>query len=197
MDFSIRQLDLDFVVEKLTMSPFLQSVMEPAIGSVVYCDLDGIAEHSGIYVGNGWIMQLNRHGTVERVSPESFTTRASHPAIYVSCKDHVAVGDPAAARQAIAWEKAWAKSGHPDGYNLFTNNCHRFSSACLIGETTLKDVALTSLRSTAEQAIGANRWRAWWRGPGSLGNEERGAWAECQRVVESFARLLTVTELLK
>ena len=47
-------------------------------GSVVYCDLtlgNGIAEHTGIYIGNignNEIVHLNRHGFIEAVSRKSF-----------------------------------------------------------------------------------------------------------------------------
>ena len=187
MDFSLFQLDVDFFIEKLTMSPFLQSVWEPALGSVVYCDLAGVVEHSGIYVGDGMIMHFNRHGVVERVTPEAFSSKASHPAIYVSCNASGPVGNPEAARRAIEWER----SGHPMEYNVLFNNCHDFCAACLTGDLDKHPTFLTFLRYVAELSIGAVRWRAWWRGPGSLGNEERGFWADMQRHVELISRVVS------
>ncbi len=45
---------------------FRDKVDEPAIGSVVYCDLvAGFADHSGIYIGNNEIVHLNGDGWVE------------------------------------------------------------------------------------------------------------------------------------
>ncbi len=186
MDPSLFQLDVDFFVEKLTMSPFLQSVLEPAIGSVVYCDLAGVVEHSGIYIGGGMIIHFNRHGIVERVTPEAFTSKATHPAIYVGCGPDGPVGDPEAAKRAIAWER----SGHPKDYNVVFNNCLNFSAACVTGNIDSPETFLTLLRWTAEMHMGATKWRAWWRGPGSLGNEERGVWADLQRFVDSISRII-------
>ncbi|WP_213073841.1 hypothetical protein [Acinetobacter sp. WCHAc060033] len=71
--------------------------VQPVRGSVVYCDLtlgNGIAEHTGIYIGNNEIVHLNRHGFIEAVSPKEFlsgwTTGFN---IYVSCQ-----GDSAGSR---------------------------------------------------------------------------------------------------
>ncbi|OTG38592.1 hypothetical protein B7G60_15025, partial [Staphylococcus aureus] len=69
---------------------------EAADFAVVYCDLtlgNGIAEHTGIYIGNNEIVHLNRHGFIEAVSPKEFlaawTTGFN---IYVSCQGDSAVG---------------------------------------------------------------------------------------------------------
>lgn len=187
MDLSLFQMDVDFFVEKLTVSPFMQSVSEPALGSVVYCDLAGLVEHSGIYVGGGMIIHFNRHGVVERVTAEAFTSKAAHPAIYVSCGADGPVGD----RQAFVRALAYERSGHPKPYNVVFNNCHNFSSACLTGQPDNADTFLTFLRYTAEKRISATRWRAWWRGPGSLGDEEKGIWADMQRHVEMISRIVS------
>ena len=57
---------------KSTYKNFDTKVM-PKKGSVLYCDLSfGIAEHSGIYVGDNRIVHLNGKGEIEAVSPAAF-----------------------------------------------------------------------------------------------------------------------------
>ena len=63
-------------------------VREPKIGSIVICDFYGM-EHTGIYVGNGFIVSLSKTGRVKKERPYDFIKRT--PAeisgnIYVSCK---------------------------------------------------------------------------------------------------------------
>ena len=42
--------------------------MLPAVGSLVYCNLGVVAEHSGIYVGGNKIVHLSGDGHIEKVS---------------------------------------------------------------------------------------------------------------------------------
>ena len=46
--------------------------MRPAVGSVVYCNLGLVAEHSGIYVGRNKIVHLSGNGHIEKVSAKEF-----------------------------------------------------------------------------------------------------------------------------
>ena len=46
--------------------------MRPAVGSVVYCNLGLVAEHSGIYVGRNKIVHLSGDGHIEKVSAKEF-----------------------------------------------------------------------------------------------------------------------------
>ena len=61
--------------------------MRPAVGSVVYCNLGLVAEHSGIYVGRNKIVHLSGDGHIEKVSAKEFCERFSglNPSFTVFC----------------------------------------------------------------------------------------------------------------
>lgn len=80
--------------------------VEPVPGSVVYCDLGaGFIEHSGIYIGNGRIVALERDGRIIDRTPEGFMKGTPAFGIYVSCSGDHAVGSRKAAERAR--EKDW------------------------------------------------------------------------------------------
>ena len=80
---------------------FLRAKVKPVIGSVVYCDLVfGYIEHSGIYIGNGEIVALEKDGCIVSRSAREFMKGTTALRIYVSCHDGHAVGDPMAANRA-------------------------------------------------------------------------------------------------
>ena len=133
--------------------------VQPVRGSVVYCDLtlgNGIAEHTGIYIGNNEIVHLNRHGFIEAVSPKEFlsgwTTGFN---IYVSCQGDSAVGCDEAA------DFAESKIGNTRNYNVFMDNCHQFSAGCLIKDPENYNNFLWFLKDEAKKRLGADNWRLW------------------------------------
>jgi hypothetical protein len=143
-------------VEMVIDNVILDSVY-PKRGSIVYCDLAfGYAEHSGIYIGDGKIVHLNGNGLVKVVSPKQFIEGKSAISIYVSCdSDACSVGSNRAANRAEAW------LDHQRDYNVILDNCHQFTSACLTGDLENCDNFMRMLKWTAEEKIGAKKWRLW------------------------------------
>ena len=133
--------------------------VQPVRGSVVYCDLtlgNGIAEHTGIYIGNNEIVHLNRHGFIEAVSPKEFlagwTTGFN---IYVSCQGDSAVGCDEAA------DCAESMVGGTRNYNVLMDNCHQFSAGCLTKDPENYNNFLWFLKDEAKKRLGADNWRLW------------------------------------
>lgn len=131
----------------------------PVRGSVVYCDLtlgNGIAEHTGIFVGNDRIVHLNRHGFIEAVSPKQFisgwTTGFN---IYVSCQGDIAVGCDEAA------DFAESMVGSTRNYNVIMDNCHQFSAGCLMKDPENYNNFLWFLKDEAKKRLGTDNWRLW------------------------------------
>ena len=62
-DLLIEKKLIDWTVK--TIDAFFIHSVRPAVGSVVYCNLSMVAEHSGIYVGDGQIVHLNGNGRME------------------------------------------------------------------------------------------------------------------------------------
>ena len=141
------------------MSGNYRESVTPDIGSVVYCSLAGVVEHSGVYVGANQIVHLNGDGAVESVSEDEFLDRLGGvnlaTGIYVSCDDGEAVGSCATANGA---EKMLGESRD---YNVAINNCHQFCAGCLTGDFENGSNTLSSLKSIARNELGATSWRKW------------------------------------
>lgn len=146
-------------VESFVDNVVRDKVSRPAIGSVVYCDLTGYAEHSGIYVGDDSIVHLDGSGAVEVVSSDQFLKRLggfnTAISIYVSCSKGASVGSPDVASLA---KKMIGKSRQ---YNLILDNCHQFTSGCLSGDFENSCNFFVFLKSEVNRRIGGDEWRVW------------------------------------
>ena len=169
---------------------FIDSHFRPKVipepGSVLYCDLWVAAEHSGIYAGDGQIVNIVVTGLAESQVKYShaadFTSKSKlGRRIYVSCRGSHAVGDDSVAHGARS------HIGEQAFYGLVFKNCHEFSAKCLHysgreagiidklwGQISgLLDVewepTIRALKSEARNRLGADKWLLWdWQG-----NDER------------------------
>lgn len=132
----------------------------PAIGSVVYCQL-GPVEHSGIFIGNNQIVQLNGRGQIECVSPDKFTDHITtiDPDIYIPC--NIKTKEPVG--YTISSGRAIDKIDKNRNYNLLFDNCHQFSAGCITGDFENPNNFLTWLKDTYEDTVDETiiwlRWR--------------------------------------
>jgi len=136
-----------------------KDMVKPLEGCIVHCGLAHVVEHSGIYIGNGEIVHLDGNGRIEAVTPRQFLERLdglnTAMGIYVSC-----IGtDPIRSRKIA--NRAKARIGQNNGYSLFSNNCHRFSSSCITGDLDNNDVYFSDLEKTTNEVLGVNEWRVW------------------------------------
>lgn len=140
---------------KSVIDNLFRPTVYPKFGSVVYCDLAfSVAEHSGIYVGNGEIVHLNRFGNIEKVSFAEFIENTPAITIYVSSNKGKAVGSEKVGNFALNLV------GQARPYNVLTRNCHQFTSGCLTEEIDNSDLLLRRLKQTAQHILGANQWLA-------------------------------------
>ncbi|MEW9799544.1 hypothetical protein [Alteromonas sp. CYL-A6] len=101
----------------------------PVDGALVCCGIYEIFQHTGIWVDNH-IVELNGNGLVRAISPGRFLSQRSGSRIYVACHTTLQpMVDDAAARRAM--EKVFQYQD----YDVISNNCHRFSLACITGRT--------------------------------------------------------------
>jgi uncharacterized protein with von Willebrand factor type A (vWA) domain len=157
-------------------STFREKVV-PVPGSVLYSDLWVAVEHSGIYVGNGQISNIEveglAEGAVRRCSPDSFTSKSTlGRKIYVSCDRNGAVGHDDVAGYADA------QVGERSFYGLVIKNCHQFSQRCVengapegksaswlgrvVGQVAGDwEPTLAELKKAAKARLGATKWRLW------------------------------------
>lgn len=129
----------------------------PPPGAIVHCSLWG-AEHSGVHVGGGHIVNLEGTGLVRRVDRAKFVRHTNALTVYVAC----AGGSPLGS-EAIA-ARARAVLGQRRAYDILRENCHCFTAACITGQPT-SDARFFHL---LEAVIGAHMnggapitWRAW------------------------------------
>lgn len=132
--------------------------VRPAIGSVVYCNLGMLAEHSGIYVGNNKIVHLNGDGRVEKVSAKKFCERFSglNPSFTVFCPTDShgkAFGDRKVADYALN------SVGKVMEYHPFIHNCHCFTASCLSNQVRLCP-SFAILEQLIIEKYGKSYWRA-------------------------------------
>ena len=171
-------LPLGFKTLKYFVDSTFRDKVVPVPGSVLYCDLWVAVEHSGIYIGDGEISNIEVDGVAESAvscsSPESFTAKSVlGRKIYVSCNDAGAVGHRSVAGYASA------QVGQRSFYGLVIKNCHQFSTRCVnvrgdypeepgfwqkfrlnIGLETWEPT-IGILKKTARQKLGATKWRLW------------------------------------
>ena len=96
-----------------------RTVDRPKVGSVVFCGMYVVMEHSGVYVGKDKIVSLSKDGVVVKETPEEFRSGITTGlTIYVSSKGKKPVGDKVAAKRARK------KVGKSRDYNLVLDNCH-------------------------------------------------------------------------
>ena len=129
--------------------------VKPILGSIVYCNLLLTTEHSGIYIGNNKIVHLNRHGSIEIVSPQEFISGTPANAIYVSCNNGKPVGSELVA------ERARNFVGFRRDYNVLFDNCHQFSASCLTGDSDNRLTLLTMLKLQSDITLEAKQWLHW------------------------------------
>ncbi|MEO2077383.1 MAG: hypothetical protein ABGX20_18780 [Bacillus sp. (in: firmicutes)] len=132
----------------------------PALGSLVYCVL-GPVEHSGIYIGNNQIVQLNGKGQIECVKPRTFTDHITtyDPDIFIPCK--INSKDPVG--NVMASGRAIDMINSKRNYNILMDNCHQFSAGCITGDFENPNNFLgwlkESYESSVDETISWVRWR--------------------------------------
>ncbi|MBN1968404.1 MAG: lecithin retinol acyltransferase family protein [Candidatus Delongbacteria bacterium] len=106
---------------------FLMDHITPERGTIVFCELFGV-EHSGVYVGNGNIVELTGKGEVRLTDETGFLEETNGFSIYAACNDSRSL------RSDQIAERALEMVGHWTDYNLILNNCHQFTAGCIIDD---------------------------------------------------------------
>lgn len=141
---------------ELIYKHFIAERVTPKIGSVVYVSLAGpFAEHTGIYIGDGRIVQRNGNGLIEVVDETEFLRKTTGIEIYVSCNDDDAVGSHIVANRAIA------QIGNQVKYSFYNKNCHQFVASCLTGNLNTEAFLFTQIKHLVEKNLAANNWLIW------------------------------------
>lgn len=158
---------------KYFIDNFFREKVTPVAGSVLYCDLWMLVEHSGIYTSDGNISNIVVDGLAESqvklCDARDFTSKSTlGRKIYVSSDKYSAVGHDSVAEGALG------HLGERAFYGLVLKNCHQFSEKCVNYAQTHYDGGLLSglpdgtweptiglLKNAARAKLGATKWRLW------------------------------------
>lgn len=139
----------------------LRAKVKPIKGSILYCDMFfGRAEHSGIFISDNEIVELDGSGEIQLVSPKEFITsknllQGTAMSIYVSSNNKSAVGSQLVAQRALSMV------GQKRNYNFLLDNCHQFCCGCLTGDFNTNNKFLWQLKKIAKKELNAKEWRVW------------------------------------
>lgn len=99
-------------------------------GAVVVCEIFHLFEHTGIYIGEGEIVELQGTGLVRSVSINRFFDNRSGNHLLAACnRSGDVISNPECAERAVSQIFTYQR------YDLLTNNCHRFTQACVSGRS--------------------------------------------------------------
>lgn len=115
--------------------------VKPCIGAIVCCGVGGVLDHTGIWIGDNTIIEVDGNGLVKPVSSQRFTQDRSGKGIFIACDS---LGTPLTSE--IAAQRAIEQIYQVRDYHLFDNNCHQFIWQCLTSDaqtvTTFKTLSL-------------------------------------------------------
>lgn len=100
--------------------------VEPTLGSIVCCGIGGILDHTGIWVGDDTIIELDGNGLIKPLSSKRFTKERSGKKIFVACDS---TGTPLSSE--VAAQRAIAQIYQYRDYHVIENNCHQFIWQCI------------------------------------------------------------------
>ena len=108
--------------------------VKPKVGAIVCCGIGGILDHTGIWVGDDTIIELDGNGLIKPISSNRFIKERSGKQIYILCDS---LGEPLAI-ESVA-KNAIEQIYQCIDYHLVDNNCHQFVWQCFNSSTTKKN----------------------------------------------------------
>ena len=131
----------------------------PPPGTPLLCSLGRFVEHSGIYLGDSSVAELEGAGKLRKVSlttflngdeGEGFNPRDGR-LVYAACDD--LTGRPLSSPETAENARRYLAEHSEVGYNIFSSNCHLFTMSCVLGRF-LNDDAAVAGRSRKEKLLG-------------------------------------------
>ncbi|KXJ51974.1 MAG: hypothetical protein AXW17_08595 [Colwellia sp. Phe_37] len=115
--------------------------VKPVAGAIVCCGIGGVLDHTGIWVGEDTIIELDGNGLIKPVSAQRFTDTRTGKGIFIACDS---LGVPLASEMAA--HRAVAQIFQVRDYHLLDSNCHQFIWECFQTDskkiTTFKALSL-------------------------------------------------------
>lgn len=114
-------------------------------GAIVFCELGINLQHTGIYIGNNKIIELNGDGYIKKVSIREFLNSSELRTgnilyTFTDCEKNII-------QNSNAIKRAKSRLGEKLEYNIAIENCHKFTYGCITGEFDNFVVTFDSLKS--------------------------------------------------
>lgn len=128
-------------------------VVEPEFGAIVCCGIGGVLDHTGIWVGDNTIIELDGRGLIKPISRERFIDNRSGKNIFVACDSKANC-----LTSEIAAHRAIKQIYQYQDYHVIDNNCHQFIWQCF----NANGKPVTTFKQLNEQlAVHFNRQIYW------------------------------------
>ncbi len=101
------------------------AVVKPIIGAIVCCGIGGVLDHTGIWVDEDTIIEMDGQGLIKPISSRRFTAERSGEKIFIACDSNAS---PLVSN--IAAERALEQMFQVKPYDMINNNCHQFLWQC-------------------------------------------------------------------
>jgi len=102
-----------------------ESLVTPLIGAIVCCGIGGVFDHTGIWVDDDTIVEMDGQGLIKPISTRRFIAERSGKKIFIACDSN--------ARPLIsevAAQRALEQIFQSQEYDMINNNCHQFLWQC-------------------------------------------------------------------
>ena len=147
---------------------FNKTKILPYKGSIIKTDLIFGYDHTGIYVGDNKVVELNGdQGDILCVDSDFFAG-GDYKNIYIACDEKM----NAIYNESIVY-RALAMVGKRREYQVLFNNCHQFTSGCITNEFENHDNFLWMLERTIQERMNHGKaitWACWKRKEGGTAN---------------------------
>lgn len=129
----------DSVSEKIRRANSTTLTIEPPRGTPLLVELAHVLEHSGIYLGNGFVMEVyddeSKGGLIRRVTLKQFLRGDGNvrtgAEIFAACDE--SNGHPLSSA-SVADNAIRFKDENPNvAYDMLRSNCHMFTASCVLG----------------------------------------------------------------
>ena len=125
----------------------------PQVGAIVCCGIGGLLDHTGIWVGDDTIIELDGNGLIKPISSKRFTKERSGKHIFVACD---AKANPLVSE--VGAQRAINQIYQCRDYHILDNNCHQFVWECI----KPNDEELTTFKALNHRLAKLHNQKVYW-----------------------------------
>ena len=100
-------------------------LVKPQVGAIVCCGIGGVLDHTGIWVDDDTVVEMDGQGLIKPISSHRFTAERSGENIFIACDSNA---KPLISE--VAARRALEQIFQCQQYDMIKNNCHQFLWQC-------------------------------------------------------------------